>query len=100
LREVPVLNGLKRRDRFAFEARLLAHLAQRRLLRRLAARDQTFGKLPAALLAHGDQRHLDPASAPPEDDAPGRDLLLRRVSAHGFERNRKPRGCKETKTIF
>src|SRR5438105_2624243 len=100
LREVPVLDRLERRDYFAREARLLAHLARRRLFRRLAPPDQTFGQLPAPFYAHGDQRHLDLPPAPPEGDAPGGDLLLRSVSAHGSERNGKSRGRKETKTII
>jgi len=83
LREVPVLDRLKRRDDAAREPRLLAHLAQLGLFRRLAAADQTLGELPATLLANRDQSHFNSRSTPPEDYAARRDLLFRRVCAHG-----------------
>src|SRR5690606_34210636 len=55
---------------------LLAHLAERRRLGRLARVHDPLRELPPALRLHLDDGHLDAARAPAEGHAAGRDLVL------------------------
>lgn len=77
-RDVPVFDGLDRRDELAFNTGFFPHLAERRLFRTLASINKPLWELPAPLIGDTNKRDLKRAVTPPEYHAARGDLLSRR----------------------